>query len=1012
MNKEFIAIRGAIENIINSTLMSDLNRKIDEQIYFIKKVREVLNTCISDIGNLTGNELEFYKRIECYNENLLSLLKENFAERKIPDVEEDLSEFFQKYSNYSEQIDIKRIEDQDDDRFRIIAGNTIIVKVVKLIKGFTFFVTTLPQRFLNLIRKIFRRPPKALRKWKRIIFFRNLLRISVRDALLIKSFDLMSQVYKDIALSYQKLWLSEEKINKHFTAEFRLHCTDKYLPDKEEISRYELDFDSVLVKLGEYKDEILKKTGEYLDEIFVELENIYQLAGTFEYPARYYSAGRLEKSENNAKEKYEKIIRGWDNTLFALFDDWRLNKDIYTNEILEVQELYALNVLITGKITQRIVPGMEEIKEELESCKKRIEEQSGFPGIRDILTGEKTALSAVLDGRLIIDTAELLVIEGIPETIDQLETNIRKNIDRTAVKRAIVKTQNYDREIRESEIEFIEPLELIRFEILPDFLRDTRKLKAKLTSQIDQIQKGLLNIGQIADFNLESAIALTEFSADEKQSVNDPGSVASAGLQRAVAKTEEIISGLFAVQETIINSASLYVGTLNEQTLKLTQTDNIFEIRLRIAKARAIEKSAEYRKKTIETLKHLIPRLISNVKQVFINAGNLYKNLRLRLGLEKRKKGIATEISDFLAESENAINKLPYVYQRLFRIEPLEEEKFYEPRTREVDAVQLAFNNWKLGRYAPVVLIGEKGSGLTTIVNFLVKGVVSGTEITRIDVVKATEHDDYLLKLFGGALKKVFTDYTEIIRHLNSLSVKRCIIIENIHHLFIRKIGGFTTLKFLFEIISATNQSVFWIVTSNLYGWNYLERVLTIGDYFSYSVKLAPLTDTQIVDIILKRHRVSGFNINFEPSPDDQLNKSFQKSDDEEKQKYLMDKYFSELNGFARSNLSISLFFWMRSTREVVNDVITIGSLEGLDFSFLQDLSDEKIFTLNALLIHDGLTVEQHSLVFHQSVYKSRLILLLLADDGIITKSKNGYIINPLLYRQTVSLLQSKNILD
>lgn len=1011
MNEEFISLKEKVGSFFNSAFLSVLDKKIDEQILVLNNTRDLIKIHLLDLNDGLSDESKFLKEIEKYNKRLLSVLQENSIERNSYDFSKDFSELILNFSRLIEVTAKERTEEQDDDRFRILKDDKFSVKIYKFFKKSAYVLTTLPRRIFNLLRKLLHHKPVALKRWKRKVYLRDLIKINIIDNLLLKSFDLIEHMNKNLAMSYQEIWKAEEEINKHFISELQYTVLRHYIPADAEIQQCENSFDHALNHLRKTKDDIKKKYKENLNEVFNEFNELFRKAGTIEYPGRLYTGSKLEKSAKIVEEKYRKLSKGWSNTLCSLFDDWKFNKDIYTNEIIEIQELFSLKNELTQKINEKIILEFDEIRRVLNSCKLRFENKDNSEGLKDLLLREKAELSVMLDGSLIINTAELLVMEGITETIDELEVNFRKNIEATFVKRAIVKVQDYSREIRDAEIEYIDPQELIKFEILPEFLRDIQKLKAKVVEQIDAVQKELLNIGQIADFNLESAIASIDFPQEEKQTESSPEVIAAEGLQRAISKAEELKSSLFDIKELIINSVSESVAAYNEKILKLTKTDNISEIRLRIAKAKAIEKSVEYRKKTVKSLKQLIPGILTFLKQAFSETGLLYKNIRLRLGLEKQKTKISTEISDFLTESENAINKLPYVYQRLFRIEPLEEDKFYEPRVKEVEKVELALNNWRQGYYAPVVIVGEKGSGITTTVNLLKKNIIKGENVIHLDARKTTESEKDLLRIFSPVFDSNFADYNEIIDYLNSSIDKRIIILENTHHLFIRTVGGFRIFKSLFEIISATNRNIFWIVTSNLYAWNYFERVLNISDYFSYIIKLLPFTDEQIVEIILKRNRVSGFNINFEPSSEDLKNKNFLKLTDSEKQKYLREKYFSELNRFARSNLSISLFFWMRSTREVKNDVITIGSLEGLDFSFLQDLSEEKIFTLYALLIHDGLTVEQHATVFNQSEEKSRLNLLLLADDGIIAKAKNGYIINPLLYRQTVSLLQSKNIL-
>ena len=1009
MKDEFVVIRDQIEEFIDSSLVERLNKRIDEQIHFISSVRDLVMNHIIDLRDLKDDEPSFYKNMEDYNSAVLKLLEKRTPDRNVPAFKEEFADLVQSYAEFIKLTDRKRIEEQDKERFNKVEGDSFSTSIVKALKKTGYFITTSPRRTSNLFRKLFRKPARSLKIWKRKIHFRNLIELIIKDSFLVSSFDLINEVNREIASSCHSAWKSEEKINKHFSTDLHLTEISSYIPVDDEVSLFDKDINSLLKQMQKTKESVRTKTTENLDKVFSRLDDTYNKAGTLEFTSRRYSRKKVLDSEKNVDEKYSQLAAGWNNTFFTLLEDWKLNKDLYLNEILQVEELYSLKAEMKQKILGKVVPSIDEINRELSSSKSRLEQQKNSSDFREALLREKSALYKSLNGR--IDAAgELLVSEGIPDTIDELELNLKSNIDRTLEKRAIVKTSVYDRQIRNSEIEHIQPDELIRFEILPDFLRDTHALKASVIETLDEIQKNLRDVDKIADFNLESALASANTPAGGAEKIN-PAIVASEGLQRAISKTDEVKSQLFKVYENIISTSSKTIASYNEKTLTLTDTDNMLEIRLRIAKAKAIEKTVQYRTKTLQAIKSLIPGILKFLKRTFTSTGSLYKNLRKRFGLEQKQAKISTEISDFLTETENAVNKLPYVYQRLFRIEPLEDEKFYERRTAEMDKLHAAYANWKKGHYAPAVIIGEKGSGITTTLNFLLKNLTIEEELARFDIKEIIESEESFLKFFNAALGTGFHEPQEISSYLNSAGHKRIIILENIHHLFQRKIGGFASFRNFFQIVSATNKNVFWIVSSNLYAWNYLERVLNISDYFSYIVRLQPFTDEQIVDIIMKRHRVSGYNIKFEPPEDDLQNRNYQRLSDTEKQKYLKEKYFSELNKFAKSNLSISLFFWMSSTKEVKNDTITIGSLEELDFSFLQGLGDEKIFSLHALLVHDGLTTEQHAVIFHQPEEKSRLNLLLLADDGIVIRTNGRFVINPLLYRQIVSLLQTKNIL-
>jgi len=166
-----------------------------------------------------------------------------------------------------------------------------------------------------------------------------------------------------------------------------------------------------------------------------------------------------------------------------------------------------------------------------------------------------------------------------------------------------------------------------------------------------------------------------------------------------------------------------------------------------------------------------------------------------------------------------------------------------------------------------------------------------------------------------------------------------------------------------------------------------------------------------MIEIILKRHSISGYNISFETHANESLRRKYRKLSEAEIQDLLKKEYYSQLNKFARSKISLTILYWMRSTKEVTTNTIKLDSVVQLDFSFLNTMSPEKLFILHLLLLHDGLREEDVVEIYNKPVEEIRLKLLVLYDDGIIIKKEDLYLINPLLYRQVVQLLQSRNIL-
>ena len=66
------------------------------------------------------------------------------------------------------------------------------------------------------------------------------------------------------------------------------------------------------------------------------------------------------------------------------------------------------------------------------------------------------------------------------------------------------------------------------------------------------------------------------------------------------------------------------------------------------------------------------------------------------------------------------------------------------------------------------------------------------------------------------------------------------------------------------KLITETHSHVFWIVSSHLYSWNYIDKSFNISDYFGYHIKLTDLAADDLKQIIEKRHNISGYRLVYE----------------------------------------------------------------------------------------------------------------------------------------------------
>jgi hypothetical protein len=1011
MNENLGKIKDTLKQIVEQEFLPNLFSRVDSHEQFFSELSEMIGEYSNLIEKLNyENEynsiediIELYKRI-------LEKLESRFYLEAGESLLSDLESFDKKINSFISETEETRIETQTKERFYFQQDENLYFRILKFLKRILFNLSVISARIKNGFLKLFKKPTEEFANWNHLIPLRNLRSIYLKSPLYFEHSELYKKTFSVQSNSLLSLKNYTEQAENIFR-EKHLHLNES----KNELPNYKISkftYSDIIKSFDNVKDEFKKRSDEIIDKIITDYSDAYLKAGTIELTSRKLSSQKVNESEKEFEKLYKNIHKRWNNTLFALADDWRMDYELYLTRYKLIGEYIKTTSVVSEKINKNVKPSINSINNAISDVKDRFGTlKQSSSEIKDYITKSRHNLKTTLTEKLIPFTSDALLKQDILYNIDELEDTVEKSISELSDKRALVKTDAYDDEIKDSEISFVSLQEMLSYSCLPEFKSRVLKTKAEQSLKIQKVLNDLLEIDQIFDFSLDSAQIMLK---EKKGDATEAKQVVIDGFDRAIKKIDDINDQLLNLNNSFAQNIKEPLDQLNEDLIKLTFTESAFELKLEIAKDRALQKSRELRKETIQKFQNTLPHIFSLVKEGYYRFTKLYSTTRKLIGFEKTVATIKLEVSNFLSETVEAINKLPFVYQRLFTVEPIGDERLFFGRDEELVNLSIAYDNWSAGKFSPTIIVGEKGSGATSLINVFIKKKRFKNKTIRISIKESVQSKEDFVNLISGELARIETgELQDLIKSVNNKnSEKKIVVLENLQHLFLRKVNGFENLKLLFELISETNENVFWITTCTIYGYRYLQKTISITDYFANEVELGELDYNQIIDIILKRHRVSGYDIYFEEPESFHSNKNFQKLSDEEKQAQLEKNYFSMLNKFADSNISLALLFWVRSTTAISSDKITIGQLPKIDFSFLSALPNEKFFVINLLLIHDGLTEEDVSSINGISVERNRRLLIALEDDGIIVRNSKLFLINPLLYRPIVEVLRAKNIIN
>lgn len=349
---------------------------------------------------------------------------------------------------------------------------------------------------------------------------------------------------------------------------------------------------------------------------------------------------------------------------------------------------------------------------------------------------------------------------------------------------------------------------LMEYGILETCDAEVAELRNLYLQQSMKLGQGLEEIGQVTLYNLDIAEDAIE---KEEYDLAAAAKMSLEGFERAVNRAEAAKTTLENLRKAMDEGVAQEAKTLIGATLELAHPKTIADWTTQVRRKELVAKGSNLQTGTTGLIQRAGKKADQGLREGLAKLKALYIRIRTQLGLSEPPPVIQTEISDFLAESASAIRSLPFVYQRLFADEPVKDEVFFESREKELQRLQTALENFKKGRFAPAVIIGEPEGGKTSLINIFLETQKSKPRVVHID---ATE----ISRSAGGFLNGVvdtfkwkmeIPDLEEIAGRLNGFRRPRIIVVDPLDQLFSKSVGGFSNLLDFSRLVSLTSRNVF-----------------------------------------------------------------------------------------------------------------------------------------------------------------------------------------------------------
>lgn len=532
-------------------------------------------------------------------------------------------------------------------------------------------------------------------------------------------------------------------------------------------------------------------------------------------------------------------------------------------------------------------------------------------------------------------------------------------------------------------------------------------LRLRVQNDLEEMGLNASEFDALVEYNLESGLDLLSRPEDLK-TADDVRSEIIEGLERALRQIEEMTERSRGIALSITENQKAGIGSFQEQIRALSQNEKLFELKLRLAKAKTVDQARTYRQNFSDKARETALATRSILENRWGKLKFYYAKMRGFAGLPSATAEGEESLSRFVIENRKKFSELPYVYQRLFRVEALADQRFFEGQNTHLAALKISFEAWRNGEPGITVIVGEKGSGRTSLINAASPKIYNPLPFFRIGLqMRRPVSEAALLEALNEAFKLSETSTFDALENkILSDKERKMICLEDIQNLFLRTVDGFDTLERFLLFMSRTCGTIYWLNTCTLYSWRYLEKAIAIAQFYQQPHFLDRLSREEIETIILKRHRVSGYRLLFEAAETDTTTKKQAKGADP--QERLRTSFFNRLAALAGGNISVALLFWLAAIRKIENQTLTVAPDLKVDPSTLFRISNDELFSLAALLHHERLNGEEPVGIFRLEQQQSLILLDRMEKKGIVVRTPEAYYqINPIFYRPIVHALIS-----
>jgi Kef-type K+ transport system membrane component KefB len=329
-------------------------------------------------------------------------------------------------------------------------------------------------------------------------------------------------------------------------------------------------------------------------------------------------------------------------------------------------------------------------------------------------------------------------------------------------------------------------------------------------------------------------------------------------------------------------------------------------------------------------------------------------------------------------------SELPVVYRRLFVADALDLKSTREDEIHRARSVLATRSHMRA-----VALIGAEGVGKGALTRAIVRSK-SFRVVRRIVLSKPV-------------------DEAEVAGWFEERPADELTVVSGFHWLVSTQPGGFAPLRRLVEGVVADRGRTSWLVSADAVVWDFARRAASIEEAFGELVRVAPLDRHELEAVVLARHQLSGYRLDFEaPIADSAFEDFLVRGADRIRRPY--DAYFRALRDSSGGLVREALHLWLASIDEIDEraGIVRVGAVPRSPQSALRRLPDDVLYALLQVARQGWIDARTFAYLYREDAHEAEARIARLERLGLLAADGDAFIVAPHLRGPAVRVLRER----